>query len=338
MDALAGLLDGPRARDAFLLRAILAPPWSMRIQDETPLTVVSMLRGEAWILRGDDPVRVRPGEVAIVSGTEPYTVADDPATPPQVIILPGQRCETPDGRPLYQEMDLGVRSWGNDPHGDTVMLVGTYLFEGEVSHRLLRSLPGVLVVDAADSALLPLLAAELVRNDPGQEAVLDRLLDLLLITTLRTWFARPGTAGPPWYRAHEDPVVGRALRMLHNNPAHPWTIASLATATGVSRATLARRFTTLVGEPPMSFLAGWRLALAADLLRATDAPLAAIAQKVGYATPYALSTAFKRHHGRSPQRYRTGDRRHSDGATSKVWKSQEDTPSKLRPRFSGSVH
>lgn len=307
MDALAGLLDGPRAHNAFLLRAMLARPWSMRIQDEAPLTVVVLTRGEAWITPdGGRTQRLGPGGVAIACGPEPYVVADDPATPPQVIIHPGQRCETPDGRALYQEMDLGVRSWGNDPAGDTVLLVGTYHFEGEVSHRLLRALPRLLVLDAGawDGALVPLLSEEIVRTEPGQEAVLDRLLDLLLITSLRAWFARPDAEAPAWYRAQGDPVVGRALRMLHNNPEQPWTIAALASATGVSRATLARRFTELVGEPPMSFLTGWRLALAADLLRATDATIASIAQKVGYANAFALSAAFKRHTGQSPRHYR----------------------------------
>jgi AraC-like DNA-binding protein len=81
-------------------------------------------------------------------------------------------------------------------------------------------------------------------------------------------------------------------------------VAALAAETGVSRAALARRFTELVGEPPMTFLTGWRLALAADLLREPDTGLAAVARQVGYATPYALSTAFKRAHGVSPREYR----------------------------------
>ena len=99
-------------------------------------------------------------------------------------------------------------------------------------------------------------------------------------------------------------MVGRALRMLHNNPSHPWTVASLAAETGVSRAALARRFTELVGEPPMSFLTGWRVALAADLLREPDSTVGAVAQQVGYGSPFALSTAFKRVRGVSPQQHR----------------------------------
>lgn len=98
-------------------------------------------------------------------------------------------------------------------------------------------------------------------------------------------------------------LSNRALRMLHNNPAHPWTLADLAAACGTSRATLARRFAELVGEPPMSFLAGWRLSLAADLLRKPDATIGAVARQVGYGSPFALSTAFKRFHGVSPKEH-----------------------------------
>jgi AraC-like DNA-binding protein len=92
--------------------------------------------------------------------------------------------------------------------------------------------------------------------------------------------------------------------MLHDDPARPWTVAALAAAVGVSRAALARRFTTLVGEPPMVYLTGWRLALAADLLREPDATVAAVARRVGYGSPFALSAAFKRVRGVSPQQHR----------------------------------
>jgi AraC-like DNA-binding protein len=147
-----------------------------------------------------------------------------------------------------------------------------------------------------------------VKDEPGQEVVLDRLLDLLLIAVLRAWFSRPEAEAPAWYRANSDPIVGRALRMLQNNPEHPWTVASLAAETGVSRAALARRFTDLVGEPPMTFLTGWRIALAADLLREPDATIGAVAQQVGYGSAFALSTAFKRVRGVSPKQHRQADR------------------------------
>ncbi|MET8312381.1 AraC family transcriptional regulator [Micromonospora sp. NPDC005173] len=311
MDAVAGLLDGPRAQGAFLLRSVLTPPWSMRIEDQAPLTLVAMVRGDAWVVPEESSaVRISPGDVAIIRGPGPYTVADEPATPPQVIIHPGQLCTTPDGQEMPEMMGLGVRTWGNSPDGPTMLLTGTYTMQGEVSQRLLSALPPLLLVpgDSWDSPLVPLLATEIVKDDPGQEAVLDRLLDLLLIAALREWFARPAAKAPAWYRAHSDPVVGRALQMLHNNPAQPWTVASLAAKTGVSRAALARRFTALVGEPPMSYLTEWRLALAADLLREPDATVGAVARQVGYGSSFALSTAFKRIRGVSPREHRLAAR------------------------------
>lgn len=310
MDALAGLLDGPRAHGAFLIRACFDPPWSVRVEDEAPLTVMVMARGTACITADADgvPVRLAPGDLAIARGPAPYTCGDQPDTAPQALILPGGECRYPDGTCLNGSMDLGVRTWGDRPDAGTVMLIGTYLMRGEISGRLLDALPPLLTLPAELWAcpLTPLLAEEIVRDEPGQEVVLDRLLDLLLISALRAWFSRPEAAAPAWYRALADPVVGRALRLLQDDPAHPWTVAALATKAGVSRAALARRFTDLVGEPPMSYLTGWRLALAADRLRDTDLTLDAIARQVGYGGAFALSTAFKRVYGVSPQEHRSG--------------------------------
>jgi AraC-like DNA-binding protein len=287
---------------------MLDPPWSLRIQDEAPLALIAIVEGEAWVVRDDREARpLRPGDVAITRGPDPYTLADDPATPPQAVIHPGERCTTPEGDELTELTHLGVRTWGNSPQGSTVMLVGAYQVHGEIGRRLLGALPPLMVLPDGswDSPLIPLLADEIAKDDPGQQAVLDRLLDLLLIAVLRAWFARPEAEPPAWYRAHGDPVVGHALRLLENNPARPWTVAALAAETGVSRAALARRFTELVGEPPMRFLTGWRLALAADLLLEPDATIGSVAAEVGYGSAFALSTAFKREHGISPQQHRT---------------------------------
>ena len=311
MDAIAGLLDGPRARSAFLMRSSMDPPWSLRIEDEAPLTVVALVRGTAWLMQQDgDPVELRAGDVAVVLGPDHYTMADDPSTPPQAIINPDQRCTTLDGAELAEQWSLGVRSWGNAPDGATVMLTGTYHMTGEISGRLLRALPTLLVLREGewDCPVVPLLAEEIVKDEPGQEAVLDRLLDLLLIAVLRAWFARPDAGAPDWYRAYSDPVIGRALRLLHHNPAHPWTVGELAHETGLSRAALARRFHELVGEPPMAFLAGWRIALAADLLLEPGTTIGSVADQVGYGSPFALSAAFKRLRGVSPQQHRTAAR------------------------------
>ncbi len=308
---LASLLEGPRARGAFVMCSLLDPPWSLRIQDEAALTVVSMIRGTGWIIaepgaRAAAPRRLNTGDLAIVRGPDPYIVADEPGTEPRIIIDPGNVTKTPDGEILCETLDLGVRQWGTDPNGATMMVTGTYEGVGAVSQRLLRALPPVAVLARGDldTRLLDLLVDEATKDEPAQSAVLDRLLDLLLITALRAWFARDDA--PAWYHAYRDPLVGKALRLLQHNPAHGWTVASLGAAVGVSRAALARRFTDLVGESPMAFLTEWRLALAADLLAESDATVESIARQVGYGSAFALSTAFKRHFGVSPRDHRHG--------------------------------
>jgi AraC-like DNA-binding protein len=307
MDSIGGLLDSPRARDAFLLRSCLEPPWSLRVKDEAPLTLAAVVRGYMWVVPDDAaPVRLGTGDVAIFRGPAPYTVADDPATAPQMEIHPGQVCLAPDGTEVKPMSDLGVRLWGNDPHGSTELVTGTYNVHTEVSRRLLDVLPPLIVLPAEvlGSPLVGFLADEIVKDDPGQEAVLDRILDLLMVAALRGWFARPEAGAPGWYRANGDPVVGPALRLLHHRPAEPWTVEALAAETGVSRAALARKFTSLVGEPPMSFLTGWRLTLAADLLREPGATVESVARQVGYGSSFALSTAFKRVRGVTPKEHR----------------------------------
>src|SRR5688572_107173 len=174
MDALASLLDAPRAQGAFLLRTLFEPPWAVRIADEAPLSLVTVVNGHA--VHRD--FRLEQGDAAILRGPDPYVFADDRATPIQAIIHPGQRCTTPDGRDLHDEMTLGIRSWGNNPCGSTVLLVGTYTMAGAASRRLLGALPPALAVPAADwdSPLIHLLHDEIVLDRPGQEVMLDRLL------------------------------------------------------------------------------------------------------------------------------------------------------------------
>lgn len=307
VDVLEALLDGPRARGAFLLRALLDPPWSMRIEDEAPLTVLAALHGSLWVCPDEgQPVPVPEGAVAIVRGPEFYTVTDTPGTPADVVVYPGGRCTaTEDGRGLWDERALGVRTWGA-PGGSTQLLVGSYEGHGEASRPLLSALPRVAVHDPGPGGdpLLDVLVSELAVDAPGQRALLDRLLDVLLISTLRSWFGAQHADGPGWFRAQQDPAVGSALALLHREVAHPWTVDELAARVGVSRAALGRRFTGLLGQAPMTYLATWRLALAADRLTSSDATIAAIARQVGYATPFSLSAAFKRAYGMSPAEYR----------------------------------
>ena len=307
MDALDGLLNGPRAQGAFLLRAVMDPPWSVRVQDEAPLSLVAMARGEAWVVPDRaEPSRLGPGDVAVLRGPDPYLFADAPGTPPRAIIHPGQRCTDPAGNDLGRALYQGVRTWGNSTEGGTRMLVGSYERVSELGRRLLGALPDLVAVPAATvaSPLVGLLGDEIARDEPGQDVVLDRMLDLLVVTVLRAWFASADGDPPGWYRASADPIVGPALRLVHDEPARPWTVADLAAQVGVSRAALARRFTDLVGQPPMAYLTEWRLDLAAELLLEPGTTIGAVAQRVGYGSAFALSAAFRRVRGVSPREHR----------------------------------
>jgi AraC-like DNA-binding protein len=292
-DALSALLDDVRPRGAVFDRSRLDGAWSLCFTERPPLALATMLRGDGWIAaEGGEPIPIGVGDIALVVGPSPYTISAAAET-----VEDPQRCAA---GPVTGDAD-----------GSAVLLTGTYEVQGSVCDRILRSLPPVVVVgaDAMPYPIVEIVTAELARARPGRQAVLDRLLDLLLVTALREWLDRPGSGAPAWYQAREDPVVGVALQMMHDDPAHPWSVAELAAHAAVSRSAFARRFTELVGEPPMSYLACWRLCLAADLLVRTDATIDAIARRVGYANAYALSVAFKRVHGVRPGEHRATERR-----------------------------
>ncbi|MFG1624164.1 AraC family transcriptional regulator [Kribbella sp. NPDC049227] len=307
MDVLDDLLAGTRARDGVFNLTILDPPWAIEIRDEAPLALATLVRGSGWVTRhGIEPMRMDEGDVAIFTGSSPYVVGDSVETAPQLRIHPGGVCEPLPGAPVDYSARLGVRTYGSRASGAVMVASGTYQLAGDVSRRLVTALPPVLVVPAAEIAgpVTEMVIGEIQRDAPGQQSVLDRWLDLALITTLRAWFARPESQAPGWYQAQTDPVAGTALRLLHEDPAYPWNVTELADRVGVSRASLARRFTALVGEAPMSYLTGWRITLAADQLRATKDTVETIARRVGYANAFALSVAFKRVRGTTPTAHR----------------------------------
>jgi AraC-like DNA-binding protein len=305
MDAVSELLADVRARGAVFRQTIMRPPWALRMDSGAPLTLATMLRGHAWLVPDQhEPVLVGVGDIAVVRGDVPYTVADDPATTPSLVVTSADYCPGAEG--IEHASGLS-RTCGTPADEAAVLLSGAFERRGELSERLLRALPAVLVVPAKDSPSpsVEMVADEVARDRPGQQMVLDRLLDLMLVSVLRNWFDNPDTNAPAWCRALDDPVVVTALRLLHDTPAHSWTVADLARKAGVSRAALARRFTALVGEPPMAYLTSWRIALAADLLRETDHTVGTIARKVGYANAFALSVAFKRLRGMRPSDHRS---------------------------------
>lgn len=303
MDALASLLQEVHGDGALFGRCVTSGPWSVRFEARTRLTLVAMLRGEGHVMPdGAAPVRLGHCTVAIVKGPEPFSISDEPAarTPPIYVV------DGTDRAALDEDVRLGVRTCGDALDGPASLLTGSYRVTSRVSERLMEALPRVVVVpeNGALRPLIDLTVAEIERDDPGQQAVLDRLLDLLLLSTLREWFKRPEARAPAWYRALGDPVVGRALRLMHEEPARQWTVAALAAEAAVSRATFARRFAELVGEPPMTYLTGWRISLAVDLLQRTDATVDAVARQVGYESGFGLSVAFKRVCGTRPSDHR----------------------------------
>ena len=216
-------------------------------------------------------------------------------------ILPDQVCLDPDGRLVGSSMALGVRTWGNAVDGSITLMIGTWNVESEVGRPLLAALPTLVVRRHGewDATLVDVLVRESGRDAPGQSSVLDRLLDLVLVSVVRSQIVADDRLALG--TAHADPVVGTVLRLVHEAPGEPWTLVRLAREAGVSRAVLARRFTELVGEPPIGYLTRWRMALAADLLAADDTGIEQVARQVGYGSAFALSAAFKRHHGVSPR-------------------------------------
>ncbi|MGV0837035.1 AraC family transcriptional regulator [Mycolicibacterium thermoresistibile] len=294
-----------RARGSVFSRATLSPPWALNFVDGAPLTLCALLSGSGWIVPEDGPPeRLGAYESVVVRGPATFTFVDEIGTSAEPIAC-GEFCTTlQEGGTRYR------RGWidsGEAVEGSTILIVGAYPVRGEVSRRLLDALPAVLRVTAGGTgdAVLDHLGAEVATDAPGQQVVLDRLLDWMLVCTLREWFDRPGGRGPAGWGAHRDPVAGQALRLMHAIPAAPWTVSSLADRVGVSRSTLAKRFVDLVGEPPLTYLTRWRMALAADLLVDQETrTVAEVARTVGYSDPFGFSGAFKRIMGTSPSVFR----------------------------------
>lgn len=298
MDPFDSLLRDVRAEGAAFGRSVLSPSWALRFTDGAPLTLCVPLRGEGWIAHpeSDKPLLVRVGEAVVVRGPEPFVFSAEPRSSFQ----PGELRDVSCGQSLVaQPPDTG-------PAEQMVLLAGAYHVQGQAPRRLLGVLPPVLVVpdDHDCSSLRDYLDFQLGGCRPGRQIVLDRLLDWLLVCTIRDWFDQPGAEAPRWYRALSDGTVGPVLRAMHDAPGEPWTLASLATRAGVSRTPLAKRFTELIGEPPLTYLTDWRMTLAADLLAETTATVAAVARRLGYADAFGFSTAFKRIHGVSPSEHR----------------------------------
>jgi AraC-like DNA-binding protein len=243
----------------------------------------------------DDPtsaVELLPGEITLVRGGPTHYIAHEPRA----------ECLEPEDFRLRYSQRPPVAD-----HSATVFLCGAYQFSGDVGNGLLDSLPPVLTLSSAiDEPLrdvITLMSRELTITEPGQQTVLDRLLDVLLVLALRSDFRHSATA-PRWYRASADPRLRAALQAMHEDASHPWTVPELAAISGLSRAAFARTFRDTLGQAPLQYLTDWRMTLARDHLRAGELTLASIAAIAGYSSPYAFAAAFRRHHGIPPGAWR----------------------------------
>jgi AraC-like DNA-binding protein len=283
-------------------------PWGQRftsVPGSAGFQVI--LQGRCWLLPSDaQPVALSEGDVVFLPHGTGHTLADSLDTP---ISTPACR---PDDPPSEHHAADRVDLSGQGGR-ETVVLCGAYQLDPSRAHPLLQTLPDLIHLPAhADRhpelrAAVRLLAGE-VRDRPrlGGHAAIRALLDTLLLYMLRAWFdsepARIASTG--WAAAVNDPPVTAALHAIHQDPAAPWTVATLAAQAGLSRAHFARRFTKLVGQPPLTYLTWWRMTTAARLLRTSDTPLRAVAARLGYTSEFAFAAAFKRLHGMAPGAYR----------------------------------
>jgi len=306
MDALAEVLAvaGVRGTIAATLNAV--EPWGVTLSPLPGAAFHAVTEGTAWLyLDGHPGVRLMPGDVVLLPTGLAHTLASAPGTG----LVPFDRLAAEQGHAAGGELQLGTGP------AQTRILCARYQQDPAVSLPLLTLLPVVLHIPAgrASTALdttLRLLAHEVGQPRLGTAAVLNRVVDILLVQMLRAWLDT-SPAGPDagcWLRALLDPVAGPALTALHGQPGRDWTVGSLAVATGVSRATLARRFPAAVGATPAAYLARWRMDLAARRLRDTEDTVGVIARSLGYTSEYAFNRAFTRARGITPGRYRTTGR------------------------------
>jgi hypothetical protein len=242
MDLLNDYLLRARASGAVFARTVAEPPWGLRLGGSIQLAVHTVVRGRGylWLNAPGSVVELSPGTVALVRGGQDHYIGHEP----------GADCLEPE--------EFRARHAHADPADNpraTVFLCGAYQLSGDVGSGLLDALPPVLTLSAAiDDPLrdvITLLSRELVRTEPGQQIVLDRLLDLLLVLAIRSDFRHSATA-PRWYRASSDPRLSAALQAMHENAARPWTVPELAAVSGLSRAAFARAFREALGQAPCS--------------------------------------------------------------------------------------
>ncbi|MDI6101828.1 AraC family transcriptional regulator [Actinoplanes sp. NEAU-A12] len=306
MDVLSDVLAVMRTGRVRSAQVAWHAPWA---QEFAPVPGSAgfhvVLRGSCRLLQdGAEPLALGAGDIVFRPHGGGHVLADSPGTRP---VAPA--CDPAEMGDLPAFAVVGSPASADA----TVTLCGAYELDPELVHPLIADLPELIHVPAQWGrhphlrATVDLLAAELATPGAGSAALIPALLDTMLVYLLRTWLVGEHPTG--WAAALADPVTGAALQAIHREPERDWTVAALAAEGGLSRAPFARRFTDLLGRPPMTYLTWWRLTVAAGLLRRTDTTVGAIAGQVGYGSEFAFAAAFKRRFGIPPGRYR----RHARG-------------------------
>lgn len=311
MDILTEALASMRTGRPTSVRTEGRAPWGLRLPSVAGAGFHVVLHGTCWLIPLEDedaparleplkPMALSPGDVIFLRDGRGHILADHPATPAE------------EERPEHFRpgSPIATISMGGDG-ARTSLLCGNYHLDQGRPHPLVRQLPEVIHLPTRNgrhpelSAAVQLLGAELENPRIGSDGIVPTLIDSLLLYILRAWLeAQPSAAAAGWAAALGDSAVAPALAAIHEAPSATWTVEALADRGGLSRAAFARRFTTLVGEPPMAYLTRWRMTTAARLLRESDAPLTTVASRTGYGSEFAFAKAFKREYGTAPGVYR----------------------------------
>jgi AraC-like DNA-binding protein len=305
IDPLGEALHVLRMRGTFYSRCEFSAPWGLILPPMPGSMMFHVVTsGRCWLeVEGEDPRLLQPGDLGLVPHGEGHRLASEPGVP-GVDLFQTPREDVSDH---YEVIRMGG---GGTP---TNLVCGTVSFDHPAAHHLIGLLPKVISVDGWRSSetewiasTLRFMAAEARERRPGGETVITRLADILVIQAIRAWIEQDPAAQTGWLRALRDKQIGHAIALIHRDPARQWTVASLATEVAMSRSAFAARFTALVGEPAMHYVARWRMHIAHTWLKEEDATLSELALRLGYRSEAAFSRAFKRFVGVAPGAVRRG--------------------------------
>ncbi|WP_106398636.1 AraC family transcriptional regulator [Actinocorallia populi] len=301
-DPLGEVLHQLRLTGTLYCRAELTAPWGVEVP-ELPgsMTLQVVTAGRCLLEVGDaEPIPLRQGSLTLIPHGVPHRLRSGPGAG----IVPLFDIPVEQVTERYEFMRHGGG-------GEAALVTYAVMrFDHGAARRLVAQLPDVLHIDAWDdeegwlASTLRFIAREALAVRPGGETVMTRLADVLVVQAIRMWLDSAPQAREGWLAALRDEHIGRALAVVHRSPERPWTVAALAAEAGMSRSAFSARFTSLVGEPAMAYLASWRLDLARTHLQDTRDPLSAVAHRFGYQSEAAFSRAFKRAFGVSPGRLR----------------------------------